>query len=172
MAATGLRFIKTESRGGCNYLKSGERAAGTAGAHCVTASNPKTTIKPITLVVGRPLGLSEPHAYAMVFLNNQNTSTNVTCDVQCMHNMLSLKPRASAEGVNADVLPARRTLHNRSQTQTYKVEEVWSGGKALAGVGPIKCTKTSCDPLTVTVASHGGTIYVRLVPTTMITNWS
>eukprot|EP01043_Picozoa_sp_COSAG02_P025842 COSAG02_NODE_1466_length_12483_cov_37.157703_5_plen_311_part_00 len=142
------------------------------GAHCVTASNPKTTIKPITLVVGRPLGLSEPHAYAMVFLNNQNASTNVTCDVQCMHNMVSLKPRASAEAVNADALPARRTVHNRSQTQTYKVEEVWSGGKALAGVGPIECTRTSCDPLTVTVASHGGAIYVRLVPTTMITNWS
>ena len=129
------------------------------GVHCVTASNPKTTILPITLVVGRPLGLEEPHSYAMVFLNNRNSSMNVTCDATCMANMLALKPNATSTAETA------ADTQEQEELVLYEVQEVWSGGKVLAGVGPLKCSKTSCEPLTVGVLPHGGTTYVRLVPT-------
>lgn len=138
------------------YDKVSKQLTAGDGAHCVTASNPKTTILPITLVVGRPLGLEEPHSYAMVFLNNRNSSTNVTCDTTCMANMLALKPKYNATTQSTEV-----------DAQLYEVQEVWSGGKALDGIGPITCSKTSCEPLTVGVLSHGGATYVRLVPKTV-----
>ena len=84
---------------------------------------------------------------------------NVSCDGECMANMLALKPNA----INtADT--QQQEQGQQEELVLYEVQEVWSGGKVLAGVGPIKCSKTSCEPPTVDVLPHGGTTYVRLVP--------
>eukprot|EP01048_Picozoa_sp_COSAG05_P016290 COSAG05_NODE_2079_length_3603_cov_2.777968_2_plen_345_part_00 len=59
--------------------------------HCVTASTPKSKIKQATLIIGRPLA-GAPRSFAMVFLNNLDHSTSVTCDTQCMGRMLAMRP--------------------------------------------------------------------------------
>jgi hypothetical protein len=89
----------------------------------------------------------------MLFLNNFNVTKSVTCDSACMENMLTLKPKSS--GTRRSELVARAA-------GTYDVEEVWSGGKALGN--PVVCKATGCNPVTVSVAAHGATTYVRLVP--------
>ena len=84
-----------------------------------------------------------------------------------MANMLALKPNATSITSNtAGTQEQEQQQQRQEELVLYEVQEVWSGGKVLAGVGPIKCSKTSCEPPTVDVLPHGGTTYVRLVPTT------
>ena len=84
-----------------------------------------------------------------------------------MANMLALKPNATSITSNtAGTQEQEQQQQQQEELVLYEVQEVWSGGKVLAGVGPIKCSKTSCEPPTVDVLPHGGTTYVRLVPTT------
>ena len=84
-----------------------------------------------------------------------------------MANMLALKPNATSITSNtAGTQEQEQQQQQEEELVLYEVQEVWSGGKVLAGVGPIKCSKTSCEPPTVVVLPHGGTTYVRLVPTT------
>jgi hypothetical protein len=46
----------------------------------------------------------------------------------------------------------------------YVLEEVWDA-KPLEGHTPVRCSAADgCSPVTVTVASSGGTMYVRLLP--------
>ena len=82
--------------------------------------------------------------------------------------MLALKPNATSITSNTAGTQEQEQQQQQQQEELvlYEVQEVWSGGKVLAGVGPIKCSKTSCEPPTVDVLPHGGTTYVRLVPTT------
>ncbi len=83
-----------------------------------------------------------------------------------MANMLALKPNATSITSNtAGTQEQEQQQQQEEELVLYEVQEVWSGGKVLAGVGPIKCSKTSCEPPTVDVLPHGGTTYVRLVPT-------
>ena len=84
-----------------------------------------------------------------------------------MANMLALKPNATSITSNntAGTQEQEQQQQQQEELVLYEVQEVWSGGKVLAGVGPIKCSKTSCEPPTVDVLPHGGTTYVRLVPT-------
>ena len=84
-----------------------------------------------------------------------------------MANMLALKPNATSITSNTAGTQEQeqQQQQQREELVLYEVQEVWSGGKVLAGVGPIKCSKTSCEPPTVDVLPHGGTTYVRLVPT-------
>ena len=83
-----------------------------------------------------------------------------------MANMLALKPNATSITSNTAGTQEQEQQQQQEELVLYEVQEVWSGGKVLAGVGPIKCSKTSCEPPTVDVLPHGGTTYVRLVPTT------
>ena len=80
--------------------------------------------------------------------------------------MLALKPNATSITSNTAGTQEQEQQQQQEELVLYEVQEVWSGGKVLAGVGPIKCSKTSCEPPTVDVLPHGGTTYVRLVPTT------
>ena len=89
----------------------------------------------------------------MLFLNNFNVSKSVTCDATCMENMLTLKPK-SDHASHSDLVTRA--------AGTYDIEEIWSGGNKIGG--PIVCKSTGCDPVTVSVAAHGATTYVRLVP--------
>ena len=150
----------------CSTDASSKQLRTADGTHCVTASSPKSKIKQATLVMGRPLGLGAPHSYAMVFLNNLNRSASVTCDAACMANMLALRPNASAAAGSSDGVAGSGSgsgSGSDGDSVSYDVQEVWSGGKKVLGA-PIKCTASSCDPVTVTVEGHGGTTYVRLVP--------
>lgn len=117
---------------------------------CVTAENPVSKIKQSTMVFGRPISGG---AFAMLFLNNFNVSKSVACDSTCMERMLALKPKS--ETATHSELVARAA-------GTYDVQEIWSGGKKLGG--PVVCTSTGCGSVTVSVAAHGATTYVRLVP--------
>lgn len=89
----------------------------------------------------------------MLFLNNFNVSKSVTCDSACMENMLTLKPKSD---------DTRRSELVARAAGTYDVQEVWSGGKTVGN--PVVCKVTGCDPVTMLVAAHGATTYVRLVP--------
>lgn len=117
---------------------------------CVTAENPVSKIKQVTMVFGRPVS---DGAFAMLFLNNFNVSKSVTCDSACMENMLTLK--AKSDDTTRSQLVAQAA-------GTYDVQEVWSGGKSLGS--PVVCKATGCDPVTVSVMAHGATTYVRLAP--------
>jgi hypothetical protein len=64
---------------------------------------------------------------ALVFLNNKNASTSVTCDAQCMETMLALRPPAvvsSAEQARSSTSSSAGS----SASVMYAVQEVWSGG--------------------------------------------
>eukprot|EP01047_Picozoa_sp_COSAG01_P056020 COSAG01_NODE_6303_length_3746_cov_1.872498_5_plen_73_part_00 len=68
---------------------------------CVTASSPRSKIKQETLVIARPLAGAagaRSRSFAMVFLNNKNHTSNVTCDKACMANMLALAPKPPGNG--------------------------------------------------------------------------
>ena len=116
----------------------------------MTAQNPVSKIKQTTMVFGRPIN---DGAFAMLFLNNFNVTKSVTCNSACMENMLTLKPKYDDTG---------RTELVARAAGTYGVEEVWSGGKTVGD--PVVCKATGCGPVTVSVAAHGATTYVRLVP--------
>jgi len=120
---------------------------------CFTASSPTSKIKQTTMVIGRPLSQS---AFAILFVNNHNTTQHVTCDASCMSNLIALKPKS--DGRTREQLQAQAA-------GTYTLEEVWTGTK-IPGVS-IKCTATGCDPVTVNVAAFGGATYVRMLPDTL-----
>ena len=102
----------------------------TAGGLCVTAGGGggPSPVKATTLIVGRPL---HNQGFAVLFLNNKNTSMVMTCDQSCMGKM-GFPANGGAKYTVEDVITHQIVISSLSagQTLTTKAPVLGNGASA------------------------------------------